>query len=55
MAIPGTKRRQGLEENLGAIDVELNDEDWRRMGEAAPLGYAAGTRYPQAAMHTVNR
>jgi len=53
--IPGAKRRERLEENLRAIDVELNDEDLRRIGEAAPLGYAAGTRYPQAAMHTVNR
>ena len=55
VAIPGTKRRERLEENSRAIDVELNDEDFRRIGEAAPLGYAAGTRYPQAAMHTVNR
>jgi aryl-alcohol dehydrogenase-like predicted oxidoreductase len=55
MAIPGTKRRERLEENARAIDVELSDEDLRRIGEAAPLGYAAGTRYPQAAMHTVNR
>lgn len=55
VAIPGTKRRERLEENARAIDVELNDEDLRRIGEAAPLGYAAGTRYPQAAMHTVNR
>ena len=53
--IPGTKRRERLEENLRAIDVELNDDDLRRIGEAAPLGYAAGTRYPQGAMHTVNR
>ena len=55
VAIPGTKRREKLEENARAIDVELNDDDLRRIGEAAPLGYAAGTRYPQAAMHTVNR
>jgi aryl-alcohol dehydrogenase-like predicted oxidoreductase len=55
VAIPGTKRRQRLEENLRAIDLELSDKDLRRIGEAAPLGYAAGTRYPQAAMHTVNR
>jgi aryl-alcohol dehydrogenase-like predicted oxidoreductase len=53
--IPGTKRQERFDENLRAIDVELSDEDLRRIGEAAPLGYAAGTRYPQAAMHTVNR
>jgi aryl-alcohol dehydrogenase-like predicted oxidoreductase len=53
--IPGTKRRERLEENLRAIDIKLNDDDLRRIGEAEPVGYAAGTRYPQAAMHTVNR
>jgi aryl-alcohol dehydrogenase-like predicted oxidoreductase len=53
--IPGTKRRERLKENLKAIDIELNNDDLRRIGEAAPLGYAAGTRYPQAAMHLVNR
>ncbi len=53
--IPGTKRRERLEENLGALEVKLNDDDLRRIGEAAPIGVAAGTRYPRAAMHTVNR
>jgi aryl-alcohol dehydrogenase-like predicted oxidoreductase len=55
LAIPGTKHRERLEENVRAIDVALNDEDLRRIGEAAPPGYAAGTRYPQAVMHSVNR
>jgi diketogulonate reductase-like aldo/keto reductase len=53
--IPGTKRRERLEENLRAIDIELTDDDLRRIGEAAPPGFAAGTRYPEAAMNTVNR
>ena len=53
--IPGTKRRERLEENLRAIDIELNDDELRRIGEAAPLGYAAGTRYPKDAMQRVNR
>ncbi len=53
--IPGTKRRERLEENLGALEIKLNDDDLRRLGEALPIGVAAGTRYPQAAMHTVNR
>ncbi len=53
--IPGTKCRERLEENLHAIEVELNDNDLRRIEEAAPVGYAVGTRYPQAAMYTVNR
>lgn len=53
--IPGTKRRQRLEENLQAVEIELNGDDLRRIEEAAPVGAAAGTRYPEAIMHTVNR
>ena len=30
-------------------------DDIRRIDEAAPLAFAAGTRYPELAMHTVNR
>jgi aryl-alcohol dehydrogenase-like predicted oxidoreductase len=43
--IPGTKRRSYLEENAGASDVELTDEDLRRLDEAAPRGGTAGQRY----------
>jgi aryl-alcohol dehydrogenase-like predicted oxidoreductase len=53
--IPGTKSRERLEENLKAMDIELSDDDLKRIGRAAPRGFASGTRYPQAAMHTVNR
>jgi aryl-alcohol dehydrogenase-like predicted oxidoreductase len=52
--IPGTKQRERLEENLRAIEVELSEDDLRRIEESAPLGVAAGTRYPEALMHTVN-
>jgi aryl-alcohol dehydrogenase-like predicted oxidoreductase len=44
--IPGTKRREYLEENVAAVEVELSDEDLRRIDEAAPVGAAAGERYP---------
>jgi aryl-alcohol dehydrogenase-like predicted oxidoreductase len=44
--IPGTKKRERLQENLGALDVELSDEDLRRLDELAPAGVAAGARYP---------
>jgi aryl-alcohol dehydrogenase-like predicted oxidoreductase len=44
--IPGTKRREYLEENVGAVDIELTDADLRRIDEAAPAGAAAGQRYP---------
>jgi aryl-alcohol dehydrogenase-like predicted oxidoreductase len=53
--IPGTKRRQRLEENLKATEIELTEDDLRRISEIAPVGFAAGTRYPEAVMGTVNR
>jgi aryl-alcohol dehydrogenase-like predicted oxidoreductase len=53
--IPGTKRRERLEENLQALEIKLNKDDMLRINEAAPLGFAAGTRYPETVMHTVNR
>ena len=51
--IPGTKRRSYLEENLAALEVSLSPEDLRRIDELAPVGVAAGTRYPD--MSFVNR
>jgi aryl-alcohol dehydrogenase-like predicted oxidoreductase len=53
--IPGTKRRQYLEENVGAIDIALTAEDLRRMDESFPQGVAAGLRYTEAMMKAVNR
>ncbi|MFL5781387.1 MAG: aldo/keto reductase [Thermoleophilaceae bacterium] len=43
--IPGTKRVKYLEENAAAADVQLSDEDLRRLDEIAPPGVAAGDRY----------
>jgi aryl-alcohol dehydrogenase-like predicted oxidoreductase len=51
--IPGTKRVKYLEENVGALDVQLTDEELRRIDEAFPKGATAGDRYPD--MSTVNR
>jgi aryl-alcohol dehydrogenase-like predicted oxidoreductase len=51
--IPGTKRRQYLEENVAALSVTLTPEDLARIDEVAPKGAAAGPRY--ADMSTVNR
>jgi len=51
--IPGTKRREYLEENVAATDIELTDEDLRRIEEVAPKDVAAGERY--ADMSSVNR
>jgi aryl-alcohol dehydrogenase-like predicted oxidoreductase len=53
--IPGTKRRERLEENAGAADVELTDEDLRRIEEALPKGSASGERYGEQMMRAVNR
>jgi aryl-alcohol dehydrogenase-like predicted oxidoreductase len=50
--IPGTKRRSYLEENLAAADVSLSAEESQRIADAVPA--AAGERYPEAAMQTVN-
>jgi aryl-alcohol dehydrogenase-like predicted oxidoreductase len=51
--IPGTKRVAYLEENAAAVEVQLTDDDLRRLDEAAPVGAAQGDRYPD--MSTVNR
>ena len=53
--IPGTKRRKYLEENEGAMQVELTKEDLRRIDEVAPKGITAGTRYPEAMMGLLGR
>ena len=53
--IPGTKRVKYLEENAGALEVSLTPDELRKIDEIAPLGVAAGTRYPEGGMKTVNR
>jgi len=53
--IPGTKRRTYLEENLGALTIQLSPSDLARIDEVAPKGSAAGTRYPQEMMPMVGR
>jgi aryl-alcohol dehydrogenase-like predicted oxidoreductase len=47
--IPGTKRRTYLEENVAAADIELSADDLARIDELAPVGGAAGDRYPDMA------
>jgi aryl-alcohol dehydrogenase-like predicted oxidoreductase len=53
--IPGTKRRKYLEENVGALDMTLTADDLQRIDEVTPKGAAAGLRYPEAMMSSVNR
>jgi len=52
--IPGTKRRKYLEENVGALNVKLSQEDLRRIDEVFPPEAAAGARYPEHMMALVN-
>ncbi|MGE5094603.1 MAG: aldo/keto reductase [Betaproteobacteria bacterium] len=53
--IPGTKHRGYLEENVAAESLRLGREDLARISRALPPGAAAGARYPEAGMRTVNR
>src|SRR5262245_33047826 len=53
--IPGTRRRKYLEENLGALAVELDADDLARIDRALPKGAATGARYAAAQMAAVNR
>ena len=50
--IPGTKRREYLEQNAAAVDVELTADDLARID--AELPRAAGERYDQTGMAAVN-
>jgi aryl-alcohol dehydrogenase-like predicted oxidoreductase len=51
--IPGTKRREYLEQNVAASDVELTAAELRALDAAAPPGAAAGDRYPD--MTTIDK
>ncbi|PTW48047.1 aryl-alcohol dehydrogenase-like predicted oxidoreductase [Sphingomonas faeni] len=52
--IPGTKRRKYLDDNVGALDVELSDADLARIDDIFPRGAAQGTRYPAASMASID-
>ncbi|OCS51296.1 aldo/keto reductase [Ralstonia pickettii] len=53
--IPGTKRRERLEENIKALDVQLSPEDLARIDRILPPGAAAGERYAAPQMQALNR
>ncbi|MDX3935971.1 aldo/keto reductase [Stenotrophomonas sp.] len=53
--IPGTKRLAYLEENLGALQVQLSPEELARIDAIFPADAAVGARYAPAAMATLNR
>ncbi|NWB29806.1 aldo/keto reductase [Pseudomonas gingeri] len=53
--IPGTKQRKYLEENVGALDVQLSATELQALEAVFPANAAAGLRYPEAAMPSLNR
>ena len=54
IVIPGTKRIERLDENLGALTVELTPGDLARISDAVPPGAGAGDRYPESMMANLN-
>jgi aryl-alcohol dehydrogenase-like predicted oxidoreductase len=50
VAIPGTKRRTYLEQNLAATAITLSPGELGQLDELAPAGVAAGDRYPPTMM-----
>ncbi len=50
----GDHRRSSLEENAKAADMELTEEDLRRIEEVAPVGVAAAERYGESSTRSVN-
>ena len=52
--IPGTKQRRYLDENVQSLQIELTPADLERIKEVAPKGAAAGDRYHEAGMGTIN-
>lgn len=51
--IPGTKRIKYLEENAGALSVQLTAEEMKQL-DAVFIGQVAGDRYPELGMKFVN-
>jgi aryl-alcohol dehydrogenase-like predicted oxidoreductase len=52
--IPGTRHPERVQENVSALDIVLSENDLRRIDAAAPKGVAAGERYAEGAMQSVN-
>lgn len=53
--IPGTKHVRYLEENLAALDIQLDEGVLCILSEAIPLGATAGERYHTPGMQTINK
>lgn len=53
--IPGTKRVKYLEENIKAAGITLSAKELKQIEEVFPKNAAAGQRYPETGMKTLNR
>ena len=53
--IPGTSSKQRLEENVAAVDIELDDDDLEKIEEISPRGAVAGKRYDPAMLGLTNQ
>lgn len=53
--IPGTKRLKYLEDNLGAVHVELTSDELRQINALLPPGAPSGGRYPAQSMLAIDR
>lgn len=53
--IPGTSKVHRLEENLGAVKVDLTSEDVRQLNEAPAKITLQGERYPENLLKLVGR
>ena len=52
--IPGTKRRQYLDENVAATELVLGRDVIDELASVFPAGAAAGLRYPENMMKALN-
>jgi aryl-alcohol dehydrogenase-like predicted oxidoreductase len=55
VAIPGTKRRKYLEENIAAAEITLSTAELDQITSIFPYGITAGARYHERGMQSVNR
>jgi aryl-alcohol dehydrogenase-like predicted oxidoreductase len=53
--IPGTRRLERLEENLGATDLDLTAEDLAELDDASASIEVQGERYPEAMQKMIDR
>ena len=53
--IPGTRRIKYLEENAGALNIQLSAAELKEIDAIFPLGAASGMRYPEQMMASIDK